>query len=156
MRTPLINRGIAARLHRGPLAFLGAATIALAMLGSSVPNVAGASASSPVTINEYNNGHTVTLSVGQHATVVLHSTYWSIATLGSTRPLNQLGAAVYAPRLPSAKGGCVAGQGCGTVSVHYVASAPGIIHLHASRTSCGEALRCTPALSHWAVTIRVR
>jgi len=126
------------------------------MLSAFAASAAVASAASVVTLNEYSNGHTVTVNPGQHVTLVLHSTYWSIATPRTSRPLPQVGSAVYLPRLPSTKGGCVAGQGCGTVTVHYVASAPGVAHLHASRTSCGEALRCTAALSNWTVTIRVR
>ena len=124
------------------------------MLSAFAASAAVASAASVVTLNEYSNGHTVTVNPGQHVTLVLHSTYWSIATPRTSRPLPQVGSAVYLPRLPSTKGGCVAGQGCGTVTVHYVASAPGVAHLHASRTSCGEALRCTAALVTNAESIR--
>ena len=125
------------------------------MLSAFAASAAVASGASVDTLNEYSNGHTVTVNPGQHVTPVLHSTYWSIVALTS-RPLTQVGSAVYLPRLRSTKGGCVAGQGCGTATVHYLASAPRVAHLHASRTSCGEALRCTAALSNWTVTIRVR
>ena len=50
--------------------------------------------------------------------------------------------------------GCVPGQGCGTVTTHYVARSLGLIHLRATRTSCGEALRCAPSAGLWTVTIR--
>ena len=126
------------------------------MLSAFTARAAVASGASVVTLNEFSNGHTVTVNPDQHVTLVLHSTYWSIAALTTSRLLTQVGSAVYLSRLPSTKGGCVAGQGCGTVSVHYVANASGVTHLHASRTSCGEALRCTAALSNWTVTIRVR
>ena len=126
------------------------------MLSAFAASAAVASGASVDTLNEYSNGHTVTVNPGQHVTLILHSTYWSIAALTTSRPLTQVGSAVYLPRLRSTKGGCVAGQGCGTVTVHYLASAPRVAHLHASRTSCGEALRCTAALSNWTVTIRVR
>src|ERR1019366_6922369 len=119
------------------------------LLFTFASSAAGASSATVVTLNEYSNGHMVTVHPGQHVTLILHSTYWTVAALSTTRPLTQVGSAVYAPRLPSAKGGCVPGQGCGTVTVHYVAFATGVAHLHASRTSCGEALRCTAALSQW-------
>jgi hypothetical protein len=156
MRKELALESRATETRRGQLPLFGAAVVALLMLSAFAASAAVASAASVVTLNEYSNGHTVTVNPGQHVTLVLHSTYWSIAAPRTSRPLPQVGSAVYLPRLPSTKGGCVAGQGCGTVTVHYVASAPGVAHLHASRTSCGEALRCTAALSNWTVTIRVR
>ena len=156
MRKELALESRATETRRGQLPLFGAAVVALLMLSAFAASAAVASAASVVTLNEYSNGHTVTVNPGQHVTLVLHSTYWSIATPRTSRPLPQVGSAVYLPRLPSTKGGCVAGQGCGTVTVHYVASAPGVAHLHASRISCGQALRCTAALSNWTATIRVR
>jgi len=156
MRTEWALNRRATETRRGHLTLFGTAVVALLMFSAFVASAAVASAASVVTLNEYSNGHTVTVNPGQHVTLVLHSTYWSIAALPTSRPLTQVGSAVYLPRLPSTKGGCVAGQGCGTVSVHYVASAPGVAHLHASRISCGETLRCTAALSNWTATIRVR
>ena len=146
----------ATETRRGHLTLFGTPVVALLMFSAFTASAAVASGASVVTLNEFSNGHTVTVNPGQHVTLVLHSTYWSIAAPRTSRPLPQVGSAVYLPRLPSTKGGCVAGQGCGTVTVHYVASAPGVAHLHASRTSCGEALRCTAALSNWTATIRVR
>jgi hypothetical protein len=156
MRTELAFESRATQTRGRQLSLFGAAFVALLMISAFAASAAVASGASVVTLNEYSNGHTVTVNPGQHVTLVLHSTYWSIAAPRMSRPLTQVGSAVYLPRLPSTKGGCVAGQGCGTVSLHYVASAPGVAHLHASRTSCGEALRCTAALSNWTVTIRVR
>ena len=57
---------------------------------------------------------------------------------------------------PNAPAGCqVAGMGCGTVSLKFKAINKGISTVNASRTSCGEALRCTPAQSSYYVTIKV-
>ena len=156
MRTESASARRATQNRRRQPSLFGAAVVGLLMLSAFAASAAVASGASVVTLNEYSNGHTVTVNPGQHVTLILHSTYWSIAAPRTSRPLTQVGSAVYLSRLPSTKGGCVAGQGCGTVSVHYVASTPGVAHLHASRTSCGEALRCTAALSKWTVTIRVR
>lgn len=141
---------------RERLAHFVTAITALVMLGTMVTGNAGASSSSVLILNESSSGRAVTVSPGQHVTLVLHTTYWSVAPLRAPKPLTQVGSAVTAGRLPSAKAGCVAGQGCGTVTVHYVGSAPGVVHLHASRSTCGEALRCSASQSHWTVTIRVR
>ena len=86
------------------------------MLSAFAASAAVASGASVDTLIEYSNGHTVTVNPGQHVTRVLHSTYWSIAALPTSRPLTQVTSAVYSPRLPSTKGGCVAGQGRGTVT----------------------------------------
>ena len=141
---------------RERLALFASAITALVMLGTIVTSDAGASSSSVLVLNESSNGHAVTVSPGQHVTLVLHTTYWSVAPLRAPRPLTQVGSAITAGRLPSAKAGCAAGQGYGTVTVHYVVSAPGVVRLHASRTTCGEALRSAASKSHWTVTIRVR
>ena len=141
---------------RERLALFASAITALAMLATIVAGDAGASSASVLVLNESSNGHAVAVGPRKHVTLVPHSTCWSVATLRTPSPLTQVGPMVTAGRLPSAKGGCVAGQGCGTVTVCYVASAPGVVHLHASRTTCGEALRCSASQSHWTVTIRVR
>jgi len=150
------SRGATTSRPRALFTLLGATLAAGTMFATVFASDAGATSGSTLTIGEANNAHSVVVHTGEHVTLVLHSTYWSVATLASSSSMSQIGSPVIAPRLPSAKGGCVAGQGCGTVSVHYVAKTPGIVHLRASRTSCGEALRCTPAQSHWTVTIRVR
>ncbi len=141
---------------RERLALCASAITALVMLGTIVTSDAGASSSSMLVLNESSNGHAVTVSPGRHVTFVLHTTYRSVAPLRAPRPLTQAGSAVPAGRLPSAKAGCAAGHGCGTITVHFVASAAGVVHLHASRSTCGEALRCSASKSHWTVTIRVR
>src|SRR5450631_579453 len=118
MRTELAFESRATQTRGRQLSLFGAAFVALLMITAFAASAAVASGASVVTLNEYSNGHTVTVNPGQHATLVLHSTYWTIAAPRMSRPLTQVGSAVYLPRLPSTKGGCVAGQGCGTVSLH--------------------------------------
>ncbi len=117
---------------------------------------AGAAAHSNVALNEASNGKVVTVHATDHLTLTLHSTYWTIAPLPKQKVITQVGPTVTAPRLPASANGCVPGQGCGTVTAHFLATGVGQIRLSASRTSCGEALRCTPRQSHWTVVIRVR
>ena len=127
------------------------AGLAVAASGTFLATGVGASGAA-TTLVEANNGHAVTVKTGAHLTVVLHSTYWSIAPSSNNSVVAQVGTTKTVGILQ----GCVPGQGCGTVTAHFVAKGTGTVRLRASRTSCGEALRCTPAQSHWTVVIRVR
>jgi hypothetical protein len=111
------------------------------------------SASQPktVTLSESQNGKTVTLHAGQHIRVVLHSTYWTIDTAHGkalTTSGKQTTKGTGAPCRPP-------GSGCGTASRTFLAARPGTGTLTASRTSCGEALRCTGSQGKYRVSIRV-
>lgn len=127
------------------------AGLAVATSGTFLATGAGAS-SAATTLGEAHNGHTVTVSPGAPLTIVLHSTYWSIVPLSNGSVVAQVGSTTVVGTLK----GCVPGQGCGTVTAHFVAKGAGMVRLRANRTSCGEAMRCTPAQSHWTVVIRVR
>lgn len=104
-----------------------------------------------VTVDEKAGHRTVTIRRGAEIDVRLHSTYWRFSSLNGS-VLRRLGAPAYRPRLG---GGCVPGQGCGTVTVRYRATRPGRVTIRASRNSCGEALRCTHGAGSFRVTIRV-
>jgi hypothetical protein len=103
-------------------------------------------------LSEAANGTTATAAVGATITVVLHSTYWMFAPI-SPPVLAADGGPT--PRPGDGCGATVPGSGCGTVTLVVRAAAPGTGAVSAARTSCGEALRCSPAQSAWAVTIRV-
>jgi hypothetical protein len=55
----------------------------------------------------------------------------------------------------AAMGTCVPGGGCGTVTAAFRALAPGRATITASRTTCGEAMRCTGTDGAWEVTVVV-
>jgi hypothetical protein len=115
-----------------------------------------AKAPAPIALSELSSRSTLTVIAGRHLTVTLHSTYWTLAALKSSAVVQQLGKTVVTGSLPSASKGCVAGQGCATLVAHFVDTHPGVVRLRATRTSCGEAMRCTPAQSVWTVLVRVR
>jgi hypothetical protein len=136
----LLARGAAVLVFALPLAFANAAS------------VASASGVAKVTITESNNRHVVTVAKGVHLVVELRSTYWTITPLAHRAVLYQVGTQqAGAPTHP-----CVPGQGCGTVTMHYVARGAGTVRLSAQRSTCGEALRCTGSQGSWYVTVRVR
>jgi hypothetical protein len=125
------------RVLAGMLAAAGAA--AGLVLGAALPTPA---ARQQVTATESDNGRTIVLRRGGSLTVVLHSTYWTIAGSSAPRVLSERGRPVTTPAPPSAH--CVPGQGCGTVTARFLAVGDGRADVTASRTTCGEALMCAP------------
>jgi hypothetical protein len=147
MTTPmraLLARGAAVLVFALPLAFGVAAS------GASATGVA------KVTIGESSNRHVVTIAKGAHLVVALHSTYWTIAPLARRTVLAQIGTQQTGGPLSGPTHACVPGQGCGTVTMHYVANGVGTVRLTAQRTTCGEAMRCTGSQGSWYVTVRVQ
>lgn len=114
------------------------------------PSVAGR-----VFVGERDNHKVVKVGRGSIVTVVLHSTYWAFGSPPGRRVLAQVAPPTTSPRPPGA-GGCVPGQGCGTVTAVYRAARAGTAVVRASRVSCGEALRCRGGDGLFAVTIVVR
>ena len=102
-----------------------------------------------VRLTQADDGRTVTVHRGSVVTISLASTYWEVLAPGPG--LTALGPPVVTPRLS----GCVPGGGCGTVTARFRATSAGTTHLGATRTSCGEALRCDPAQGRWRVTVTV-
>jgi hypothetical protein len=99
----------------------------------------------PVELAESDGGRTVSIHVGDSVTVELHSTPAPPGVLEAQGP------PVVTPRLQ----GCVSGQGCGTVTGRYLATAPGETHLVAHRDTCGEAMPCPADQQGWQVTLTV-
>jgi len=102
-------------------------------------------------VTERDKGTTVTLHAGDRLEVVLASTYWAIHAASKPAVLRADGEQVTTPQLNA----CVPGGGCGTASRRFTAIAKGKTTVSASRTSCGEALRCTDGNGRFAVTVVV-
>jgi len=102
------------------------------------------------TVTDAANGSTVSLHVGDELRVVLRSTYWDFGPL----PAGGVLTLAAQPTL-SVDPSCVPGGGCGSQSAVYRAGQPGRVVLTASRTSCGEALACSPAASRFSLTVVV-
>ncbi len=94
-----------------------AVLVATSLLGACGPNPVPTNQSTAgITLTDKDNGTTVFVQVGQEVTLVLGSTYWTIAGSSDSTVLRLDGAPEIAPD-PS----CVAGQGCGTVTTHFIA-----------------------------------
>ena len=105
----------------------------------------------PVVLDEHANQSTVRVVVGRNVQVLLHSSYWT--DFGSSQPA-VVRADGSARMLPTTQT-CMPGGGCNPVVATFTAMSAGTAVLSASRTSCGEALRCSPGNSHYRVTIIV-
>ena len=108
------------------------------------------SGAGPVDLSDANNGASVAEPSGATFHLVLHSTYWSFD--GSSNP--SVVGVVGSPSASPSPGG-IPGMGAGTVTVTLQAGSHGSSILRASRTSCGEALRCTGTSGSFSVTIVV-
>jgi hypothetical protein len=99
------------------------------------------------------NGKTVKARVGDRIELILSSTYWNLHGSSAPRVLRQNGPVVVLARPP----GCpdLPGLGCTPEQVNFTALAGGTAIIRASRTSCGEALRCAPGKTRFAVTLVV-
>lgn len=127
--------------------------------GSPVPAVPASSprsaysSSLKVTVSDAENGSTLTVNRGADIYVTLHSTYWQFQQASAPRVLVQA-APVLQGDPPSRAG--IPGSGKGTVRESYHAAAPGTATITATRTSCGEAMRCTAGQGLYRITVIVR
>ena len=119
---------------------------------SATPGSGSANGIPPLsqTVSEPDNGKTVAVQSGGYVIVVLHSTYWKLA---SPPPAPLALAQTPPPSLPATHCPPVPGSGCGYVTATYHVTGPGTAVLSAHRDSCGEALRCTSSQAEWKVTI---
>lgn len=115
-------------------------------------------AATTTVLSEKNASKTVAVKLGVRVELTLHSMYWQLAVPAKSSSLTSQGQPILKPIFPSstAPQGCrIAGSGCGTQTWEFVASKTGLTHLVASRTTCGEAKRCTGKNGRFNVTVKV-
>lgn len=105
------------------------------------------SADAPLELDDAANGSTVQVRVGSRITVTLASTYWAFDP--PVAPVLQQAAAPTSSASPH----CLPGAGCGVVVASFRIIHAGTAMIHASRTTCGEALKCGPAQSTYRVVV---
>lgn len=128
---------------------------ALVILGLAVNS---AQAVTITSLTEKNASKTVAVKLGGRVELTLHSMYWGLAVPAKSSSLTSQGQPILKPIFPSpsAPAGCkIAGSGCGTQTWVFVATKVGLTHLVASRTTCGEAMKCSSANGRFAVTVKV-
>lgn len=153
------RRRIAAGLLLAALAALGTGCASSAAPPTQVtPTPAASSAPAepvvsgqPVVLDEHANKTTVRIQVGATVELLLHSSYWNVTGSSSPSVLAPQGAPTQLPVTPT----CPPGIGCNPVRAMFSALSPGTSVLSASRTTCGEALRCGTDNGHYQVTVIV-
>lgn len=101
-----------------------------------------------VAVDEMTNGQTLNVSKGDTIDLVLHSTYWQIQPTDSPVLKPLMAEPVVTGKLSNPPG-----MGTGTVEMKYQVAADGTAVIAASRTTCGEAMRCIGAEGEFKVTI---
>jgi len=101
-----------------------------------------------VLLIERDNHTTVTVPVGTRLDITLASTYWSLSS-SSPAILQAAGATRYL------RGPCRPGADCGSTQLTLLTRTVGTSDVGGLRTSCGEALRCTPATGRYLVHVHV-
>ncbi len=120
--------------------------------------IASAQAVTIASLSEKNASKTVVVKKGSQVELTLHSMYWQLAVPAKSASLTSIGQPILKPIFPSpsAPVGCkVAGSGCGAQIWVFKATKLGLTHLYASRTTCGEAMKCTNATGRFTVTVKV-
>ena len=126
--------------------------LASAFLFSSAAQSSGTSA---LQIADSANGKTFKVKSGSIIKVTLNSTFWNFQSStginGSETPT--MTAIMPGPTAPA---NCqLPGVGCGTVVWKFKAGKPGRANFIASRTLCGEALRCSAKQSKFTVKFQI-
>lgn len=117
-----------------------------------------AQAVTTTTLSEKNASKTVVVKMGSRVELTLHSMYWGLTVPAKSSSLTSKGQPILKPIFPSpsAPAGCkIAGSGCGSQTWVFTATKVGLTHLVATRTTCGEAMRCTGSNGRFTVTVKV-
>ncbi|MCW2672368.1 MAG: hypothetical protein JWP14_957 [Frankiales bacterium] len=119
-------------------------------LGSAAP--ASASTWPARHLDDRDNHAVVSVHRGQTIVLTLASTYWTIGAPSGTA-LSTLDGERKTPN--RTKPGCRGGSGCGTDVRDFKAVRTGTSGISATRSTCGEALRCPAGKTRFYVTVHV-
>jgi hypothetical protein len=106
-----------------------------------------------VVVGDHGNGETISLHTGDTVTVILSSSYWKVSGSSAPKVLRQDGSAVLLPRPRTCPD--IPGLGCTPLKVLFTAVGPGTAVVKASRSVCGEALRCVGRSTRFTLSVVV-
>src|SRR5262252_5440556 len=139
-------------------------TVAVAVSGVSILTSAGcgtAASRAPVSggpavivLRNDANGKAVSARAGDRIELILSSSYWHVTGSSAPRVLRQDGPPVPLPRPSTCPD--IPGLGCVPVRADFTALTDGKAVITASRSACGEALRCNPDQARFKVMVAVR
>ena len=107
-----------------------------------------------IVVRDDANGKAVSARAGDRIELILSSSYWRVTGSSAPGVLRQDGP----PMLLSRPSSCpdLPGLGCVPVRADYTALTDGKAVITASRSACGEALRCKPGQTRFSVIVVVR
>jgi hypothetical protein len=107
-----------------------------------------------IVVRDDANGKGVSARAGDRIELILSSSYWRVTGSSAPSVLRQDGPPVLLPRPSSCPG--IPGLGCTPVRAEFTALTDGKAVITASRSACGEALRCKPDQTRFTVDVVVR
>ena len=137
------------------VAAFAASIMASAGCGTAAFRASGPVAGSPqvIVVRDNANGKTVPARAGDRIELILSSSYWRVTGSSAPSVLRQNGPPVPLPRPSSCAD--IPGLGCTPVRAGFTALTGGKAVITASRSACGEALRCRPGQMRFAVVVIV-
>jgi len=137
------------------------AVVAVSIMTSAGCGTAASRASSPVAggpmvivVRDHANGKAVSARAGNRIELILSSSYWHLTGSSAPSVLRQDGPPALLPRPSSCPD--IPGLGCTPVRANFTALTGGRAVITASRSTCGEALRCKPDQTRFTVIVVVR
>ena len=144
------------RLIAVVVAVFGVSIMASAGCGKAASSYSRPAPGGPMVIVVHDNANdkAVSARTGDRIELILSSSYWHVTGSSAPGVLRQDGA----PMLLSRPSSCpdIPGLGCIPVRADYTALTDGKAVITASRSACGEALRCKPDQTRFSVIVVVR
>jgi hypothetical protein len=140
--------------HR--LTGVAGAVVAVSIMTSAGCGTSGPAAGGPtvIVVRDNANGETVSAQAGDRIELILSSSYWHVTGASAPSVLRQDGSSVLLPRPSSCPD--IPGLGCTPVRADFTVLTKGRAVITASRSACGEALRCTPRQMRFTVIVIAR
>lgn len=124
--------------------------------GPTASRIGAPAAGSPrmIVVRDGANGKAVSANAGDRIELILSSSYWHVTGSSAPSVLRRDGPPVLLSRPKSCPD--IPGLGCTPVRADFTALTVGKAVITASRSACGEALRCKPEQTRFTVIVIVR
>ena len=143
------------RLMTAGVAVPVVSVMAAAGCGTTASRASGPVAGAPIAIvvRDDANGKTISARAGDRIELIPSSSYWHVTGSSAPGVLQQDGPPVLLPRPSSCPD--IPGLGCVPVRADFTALTSGDAAITATRSACGEALRCKPDQTRFTVNVLI-
>jgi len=143
-----------AQRHRLTAAAAAVSAVSITMTAGCGTGASHASGPTVIVVRGHATGQTVSAKAGDRIELILSSSYWQVTGSSAPAVLRQDGPPVPLPRPSSCPD--IPGLGCTPVRADFAARTNGKAVITATRSACGEALRCKPDQTRFTVIVVVR